>query len=526
VTDALPIAIIGAGPQGLAAAAQLLERGIEPLVFERGAAAGAAVTDWHDVRMFSEWPELVDGPARRLLEGAGQEIPASGFPTGAEWASDYLVPLASALGSRVRVGATVTGVARSGRDRLVDAGRAEAPFEVQVTNADGSEERIIARAVLDASGTWSQPNPAGAAGLPALGERAAAADGLISYRIPMETEADALAGKHVVVIGSGHSASHAVIRLAALVERAPGTRVEWLIRRGTPSGLASENDQLPERGALGGRAAQTVESGAVTQVHGFRTAAFESAADKLTIVGEDATRITDVDHVIALTGFRPDTSFLSELRVSLDPSLEAVADLAEQIDPNIHSCGTVRASGVVQLAQPEPDFYIVGAKSYGRAPTFLALTGYEQVRSIVAELAGDHAAALRNELVLPESGVCGGAGDFGDAGSCCTPAAASPQLIELAPNLTAATQLIQLQAASAASSCCGSASAEQAATEQAPAAASCCSSATAESAEPAASSCCSAPAAEVAAPASAASCCSPAGAQSIELGARPDTVNV
>ena len=91
--------------------------------------------------------------------------------------------------------------------------------------------------------------------------------------------------------------------------------------------------------------------------------------------------------MIALTGFRPDTSFLGELRVALDPSLEAVAGLAEQIDPNLHSCGTVRASGIVQLAQPEPDFYIVGAKSYGRAPTFLAMTGYEPDTSLL-EFAG------------------------------------------------------------------------------------------------------------------------------------------
>ncbi|MCL2516601.1 MAG: NAD(P)-binding domain-containing protein [Microbacteriaceae bacterium] len=429
----LPVVVIGAGPQGLAAAARLLERGIEPLVLERGTTAGAAVGEWGDVRMFSEWPELVDGPARRLLEAVGHEIPAAGYPTGAEWTADYLIPLASALGVRVRTGATVTGVARSGRDRLVDAGRAEAPFEVRITNADGSEERITARAVLDASGTWPQPNPAGAAGLPALGERGAAAEGLIGYRIPTATEADDLAGKHIAVIGSGHSASHAVIRLAALAERAPGTRVEWLIRRGAPSGLSSANDQLPARGALGGRASQAVESGAVELVRGFRTAAFERTGGTLTVVGEDATRITDVDHVIALTGFRPDTGFLSELRTALDPSLEAVAGLAEQIDPNRHSCGTVRASGVLELAQPEPDFYIVGAKSYGRAPTFLALTGYEQVRSVVAELAGDHSAALRNELVLPESGVCGGAGDFGDA-SCCSPAAKQPLTLGLRPD--------------------------------------------------------------------------------------------
>jgi hypothetical protein len=125
-----------------------------------------------------------------------------------------------------------------------------------------------------------------------------------------------------------------------------------------------------------------------------------------------------------LTGFRPDLSFLSELRLELDATLQAPVRIAAEVDPNLHSCGSVAATGAADLAQPEPNFYLIGAKSYGRAPTFLAMTGYEQVRSVVAELAGDHAAAARVELVLPDTGVCGGAGLFDSTGtaiggSCC-----------------------------------------------------------------------------------------------------------
>jgi len=412
--------VIGAGPQGLAAAAHLLERGIEPLVLEKGRAAGAAVSEWGHVRLFSEWPELIDQAARRLLEQSGWAAPRAGFPTGAEWVKEYLAPLASALGARVRSGVAATGVAKAGRDRVVDSGRAAAPFEVHTVDASGVEQRIVARAVLDASGTWAQPNPAGAAGLPALGEKAAAGAGLVEYRIP--SSVSHLAGKHVVVVGSGHSAAHAVIRLAGLVEREAGTRVTWLIRRGAPSGFSSVDDQLPARGALGGRAQQVVEDGRVELVIGFRTAEIQQNAKGLTVVGEDDARIEGVDQMFALTGFRPDLSILSEVRTATDATLEAVAGLAAQIDPNVHSCGTVRASGVRELTQPEPGLFILGAKSYGRAPTFLALTGYEQVRSVVAELAGDHEAAARNDLVLPESGVCGGSGDLdGDVASCCAP---------------------------------------------------------------------------------------------------------
>lgn len=131
-------------------------------------------------------------------------------------------------------------------------------------------------------------------------------------------------------------------------------------------------------------------------------------------------------HVTTVTGFRPDLSWLSEIRLDLDPVLQAPRALAPLIDPNVHSCGTVYPHGARELAQPEPGLYLVGMKSYGRAPTFLALTGFEQTRSVVAAIDGDQEAADRVELVLPDTGVCGGAGlldapDDAAAGGCCGP---------------------------------------------------------------------------------------------------------
>ncbi|GEK86599.1 hypothetical protein GCM10007198_05930 [Microbacterium aerolatum] len=165
-------------------------------------------------------------------------------------------------------------------------------------------------------------------------------------------------------------------------------------------------------------------------VTGFRVAEFRQDGGSLTIVAEDGAAVTDVAHVFALTGFRPDTEMLREVRTDLDPAFDAVAGIASEIDPNIHSCGSVSATGARELAQPEHGFFIVGVKSYGRAPTFLAMTGYEQVRSVTAHIAGDHEAAARNELVLPDTGVCGGSGDFDDnAGSCC--AAPAPALVQI-----------------------------------------------------------------------------------------------
>jgi hypothetical protein len=132
------------------------------------------------------------------------------------------------------------------------------------------------------------------------------------------------------------------------------------------------------------------------------------------------------DRAIVATGFRPDLGMLAELRVELEPAVEAPPALAPLIDPNFHSCGSVPPHGVLELTQPEAGLYIVGSKSYGRAPTFLMATGYEQVRSVVAELAGDHVAAREVYLVLPETGVCSTTAlTGGSSASCCGGPAAS-----------------------------------------------------------------------------------------------------
>ena len=413
----LPIVIIGAGPQGLAAAAHLLERGESPLVLEAGPGPAAAVSEWGHVRLFSGWNELVDAAAARLLAPTGWVQPTTGYPTGEQWIESYLAPLAAALGERVVYGTRVTGVGRRG----------EQPFTVHTTDDAGNEARVDARAVVDASGTWSQPSPAGADGLSALGERAASA--LVSYRIPDFAHSEPFAGTHTVVVGSGHSATTAVNGLARIARHHPGTRVTWVLRRGSIGAAfgGGEADELPARGALGARARHAVDAGEVDLVTGFRVESLTRTERGVVIGSEDGRTLPAADRVVVLTGFRPDLSFLSEMRLELDARLQAPVRIAAEVDPNLHSCGTVRATGADDLAQPETDFYIVGAKSYGRAPTFLAMTGYEQVRSVAAALVGDHAAAARVELGLPSTGVCGGAGAF-DASACC---GSSPVAVEL-----------------------------------------------------------------------------------------------
>lgn len=428
----LPVVVIGAGPIGLATAAHLRERALEVVVLERGDRAGAAVREWSHVRLFSPWSELVDPASARLLDAAGWDSPdATRFPTGADWADRYLAPLAEALGDVVRLRHEVTGVTRLDRDVMVDSGRDEAPFVVHARTPQG-DLRLRARGVVDASGTWSGTGPLGGDGLPAVGEREAS--DRIAYRVPDLADPatrERYAGRHVVVAGTGASAKTTLIGLARL----PGTRVTWLVRRAAVGDAfgGGEQDQLSQRGALGEQARAVVSGDGVTTVTGFRTERVARTGGRLAVVAGDGRRVEDVDEVVALTGFRPDLSFLGEVRLDLDPRLQAPRALAPLIDPNVHSCGTVYPHGVRELEQPERGFYPVGMKSYGRAPSFLALTGFEQARSVAAALAGDHAAAERVELVLPETGVCGGAGTFDDApeaGGCCsTPA--GPALVQL-----------------------------------------------------------------------------------------------
>ncbi|HVU70919.1 MAG TPA: flavoprotein, partial [Ktedonobacteraceae bacterium] len=238
------------------------------------------------------------------------------------------------------------------------------------------------------------------------------------------------AGKRVLVVGSGHSAQQTLLELAQLAEQEPETRLLWAIRRPAIQQMfgGGADDALPERGQLGLRSLALIEQGQARLFAGVEIQALRQTSEGIVIVGEEE-HIGLVDEIIATTGFRPDLSFLREVRLSLDPGLESPSALAPLIDPNIHSCGTVPPHGVDELAHPETNLFVVGMKSYGRAPTFLMLTGYEQVRSIVAALTGDWESARQVELVLPETGVC--STDLG--GSCCTP---TPALVQVLPTIS------------------------------------------------------------------------------------------
>lgn len=394
--DVHPVAIIGAGPIGLAAAARLIAKGRTPVVLEAADRAGANVLAWGHVRMFSPWQSNLDPTAAALLAHSGwRRPPDAEYPTGRDLVEQYLTPLSALpqIAANLQTHARVIAVGRRGLDRMRSEGRDKAPFVVRVAS-NGTERDLEASAVLDASGTLSSPNPLGANGIPALGERALGAR--IFYGLPdvLGLHRPRYVGRRVLVVGSGHSAFNVLLDLVELRRTAPDTTITWAVRRHRFEHLLQGQaaDPLPERGWLRSRVRELIERNAVRLVSGFTLFNLTDTHAGI-VAASDAISLPPVDEIVAVTGFRPDLSMLTELRLSLDPVIESPAVLAPLIDPNVHSCSTVPPHGADELRHPEQDFYVVGMKSYGRAPTFLLQTGYEQVRSVVGMLTGDHNAA-------------------------------------------------------------------------------------------------------------------------------------
>lgn len=425
----LPVAIIGAGPVGLAAAAHLSLKNIPFIVFEAGTSVGQNMLSWSHVRVFSPWRYNIGKAARELLEQTDWRAPdEDGLPTGKELVELYFRPLAylPQISPYIHVNAKVVSIGRKGFDKMKTWGREEKPFSIKVEEK-GKVNYYEAKAVLDATGTWNQPNPIGSGGVFAEGEQELSKH--IFYGIPnvKEDHLERYKNKNVVVVGGGHSAINALLDLAEIQKEYPETQLNWILRKDTMARVygGKKDDALAARGALGIKIEALVNSGKLNVYTPFHILKLEKSEEGIQILGDlngTLKTIHRVDEIISNTGSRPNLDMIREVRTDLDASLESVFDLAELIDPNIHSCGTVRPHGEKELRHPEKDFYIVGSKSYGRAPTFLMATGYEQVRSIVAYLAGDLEAAARVELDLPQTGVC--STDFnsakeGNVGSCC-----------------------------------------------------------------------------------------------------------
>ncbi len=421
----LPVAIIGAGPVGLAAAAHLKSRNHTFILFEAGSSVASNILSWKHISVFSPWKYNIDKAARQLLNKSKWQSPDdNGLPTGEELYNQYFKPLSELpeIKTSIHLESKVLSVGRKYIDKMKTWGREDLPYVIQVLHGDRIEV-YEAKAIIDASGTWNSPNPIGSGGSYAAGEIENSKQ--IFYGIPdiLSHHSKRFKNKSVVVVGSGHSAINTILELTKLKEKNPATEIHWILRKKNIKDVygGQEADALEARGALGIKIEQLIDDDQVSVYTPFQIQHIINQDDKLTIIGfQNGSKLAlpGIDEIISNTGSRPDFSFLREVRLSIDPALESVAEIAELIDPNIHSCGTVRPHGESELKHPDKDFYIVGSKSYGRAPTFLMATGYEQVRSIAAAIDGDIEAARNVELDLPDTGVC--SVDAGNTACCGT----------------------------------------------------------------------------------------------------------
>ncbi|SNZ14205.1 Pyridine nucleotide-disulphide oxidoreductase [Terribacillus aidingensis] len=407
MSNQLPVVIIGAGPVGLAAAAHLVEYDLPFVILEKGESVGSNILEWGHVQLFSPWEYNTNQAATKLLaETEWQHPDKNKLPTGQELVNEYLKPLSQlqVVQENTRYNSQVVAVTKDGADKLKSDNRGERAFVVHY-KIKSKLEKVSASAIIDASGTWQNPNPPYADG---VWLDASISDSVHTNIPAVQQQQEVFKDKHTVVIGSGHSAMNTLLNLAELKKDYPLTKISWVLRRESPVSAfgGEEQDQLAARGALGSSVHKLVDQGVVDVFALFNVEAIDYDGSNYTLSSKAGRIISSVDEIVVNTGARPDFSFLREVRYVIDPIVESTPALAPLIDPNLHSCGTVRPHGEGELRHPEKNFYVAGVKSYGRAPTFLLSTGYEQVRSIVASIAGDAESAKQVKLKLPETGVC------------------------------------------------------------------------------------------------------------------------
>jgi len=386
------IAIIGAGPTGLEAGLAATQRAYEVTIYETGEVADS-VKRWGHIRMFSPFSMNTSADGLALLKKRGLPLPADDdYLTGREFAAAYLEPLAQDLPvlSRTRVKAIVRE--HSGkRDDIGEPSRADTPFRLLV-ESDGVERHDYAEIIFDCSGTFHNPNPLGDGGIHALGESAARE--LIHYGLGEASDIRAFGGLRVLVVGGGHSAANLIVALEWLRRQAPTTEIHWVVRNlGRSPCARTPEDPLAERDSICTSANAAVATGNVIH-HEGATVMEVSKHDQhlnVTLVASNGINVIQVDRAISATGFRPDWSFVRELHLQTCWATEGTYPLAATL---LGECGgdclAIPAFGADTLLHPEPHFYALGIKSYGRSPDFLISTGLRQIESLMKRLDADH----------------------------------------------------------------------------------------------------------------------------------------
>ncbi len=418
-----PVIIIGGGPIGLAAAAHLCQRGMDFLLLEEGVRVGDSVAEWGHVKMFSSWSLNTDPVAASMLSSAGwKRSDPDKFPTGNELVNDYLKPLSQLprIAPRILLNRKVRHISRQLGKRFTN--RSSSPFVINALNIETQEaERFYAAKVIDASGTWKSPSPLGGFGYKIPGEE----NENIATGIPdvLESHRKTYLGKDTVVIGSGHSAIAVINDLVELKRQTGSGKVTWVVRSDNTEGGACKPAILPGRGELESGARSLYEKKEIRLINNFYAQNIsETGNGKLFINGirEGRKSLVEADRVVVATGCRPDVAMTRELQLQYDHLFECPVGVSQLIvDAGARGEAIPAPHGYKALLHPEPDYYVVGMKSHGRAQNFFLMSGYEQVRSVCAYVCGDIEAANKVEFEYPEDGVCGGACA---EGSCCGPA--------------------------------------------------------------------------------------------------------
>ena len=384
------VAIIGAGPIGLEAALAVIERGWECTVYEAAEQPAGNVRDWGHVRLFTPWDMNVSERMRRVMPDAPS---GDALPTGSELTEQLLDPLARApaLAPRIRLGARVEAVAREGllkHEEIASPERGARRFRLLVSDAAGRESVDHADAVIDCTGTYGNPNSLGDGGIPAPGERGL--EHRIERRLPRFDDPGQWAGSTTLLTGAGHSAQTAARDLVELARHAAGTRVIWAIRSPDPGWGAVSGDPLPERARLTRSAAELAggASDALEARLGVVTEALQPRDGRIavTLRNGNAQEVT-VDRVLALNGGVGDYSIYRQLQVHECYATSAPMKLsAALLGAAAGDCLEQQSHGPETLTNPEPGFFILGAKSYGRNSQFLMRIGWEQVTDVVGLL--------------------------------------------------------------------------------------------------------------------------------------------
>ena len=385
------IAILGAGPIGLEAALAAAERGDDFTVFEAAPGVGGHVRRWGHVRTFTPWSMNVS-PRMRAALPAAPDGPA--LPTGAQLVAELLEPVAAlhALRGRIRCDTRVLAVGRKGllkHEATGDPRRAAAPLRLLVAGPGEDEQIVDADVVIDATGTYGNPNRLGDGGIDAVNERVF--EERIERFLPaFEQQPAAWAGRTILLTGAGHSAQTAAARLAEFARDAPGTRVVWAVRRAEPDWGAVAGDPLPQRAALSATAAQLAAgaSDALSVRAGYVTEALHGRGERIAVTLRNGhVKEIEVDRILALNGGVGDHALYRQLQVHECYATAGPMRLAAALATGDGGdCLAIAAHGPEALRTPEPGFFILGAKSYGRDSRFLLQAGWRQVADVFEAL--------------------------------------------------------------------------------------------------------------------------------------------